>query len=84
MFAEALPTRKEVSTLDSVAAGLKVELGPLFAVVDLLKEYGNTGLLRSIVMHSSTAANSAHVDVPSFITSLSRRHLAQLFHSLPI
>ena len=50
---------KEVSTLDSVAAGLKVELGPLFAVVDLLKEYGNTGLLRSIVMYSSTAANSS-------------------------
>ncbi len=66
VFAQRYRPVQEASTLDSVAAGLKVELGPLFAVVDLLKEHGNTGLLRSIVMYSSTAANSAHLDVPIF------------------
>ena len=66
VFAQRYRPVMESPTLDSVAAGLKVELGPLFALVDLLKEYGNPGLLRSIVMYSSTAAHSTHLDVPVF------------------
>ena len=83
MFAQRYRPEKEVSTLDSVAAGLKVELGPLFAVVDLLKEYGNTGLLRSIVMYSSTAANSAHVDVPIFYHLLKSATLSSVISLSP-
>lgn len=83
VFAQRYRPEKEVSTLDSVAAGLKVELGPLFAVVDLLKEYGNTGLLRSIVMYSSTAANSAHLDVPIFYHLLKSATLSSVISLSP-
>lgn len=66
VFTQRYRPPKQELTLDSVSKGLKIELGPLFAIVDLIKEMDNSGLLRAMVLFSSTAAHSAHLDVPIF------------------
>ena len=66
VFAQRYRPLEEASTLDSVSRGLEVELGPLLTVTELVKDLGNPGPLKSLVLYSSTAAQSAHLDVPIF------------------
>lgn len=83
VFAQRYRPAKEASTMDSTSMGLNIELSPLFAIADLLKDLGNPGPLKSLVLYSSTAAHSAHLDVPIFYHILKAATLSAVISLSP-
>ena len=83
VFAQRYRPVKDASTLDLVSRGLNIELSPLFAISDLLKTVGNLGPLKSLVLYSSTAAHSAHLDVPIFYHILKAATLSSVISLSP-
>jgi NAD(P)-dependent dehydrogenase (short-subunit alcohol dehydrogenase family) len=84
VFAQRYRPKEAEPTLDSVLKGILIELGPLFSLIEILQESGRSGPLNSIVMFSSTAAHSAHMDVPVYYHLLKAATLNAVLAQVPV